>query len=155
MAEKKVSALLHGVNGLELGTAIWLKCKDRGGKKEKKGTRKEKTSSPCFGSQSNSTFQMPDGRNALKSKSRDLLYAALRSNNICGSLNAIICSRTKHCHLLTAFHLAYLHQVALNFKPSTGAIQHTVTISLPVIWVSGTEHAHYCIHVTVLINVVA
>lgn len=50
--------------------------------------------------------------------------------------------------------VAYLQQVALNFKPSTSSIQHTIGISLPVILVSGTEHAHYCVHVTIFVDVV-
>lgn len=58
-------------------------------------------------------------------------------------------------YLLNAVNLAYLHQVALNFEPSTRAIQHTVTVWLSIVWVSGTEHAHYCIYVTVLVDRVA
>lgn len=50
MVEKKVLVFFYGVNGFEFGIVIWLKCKDWGGKKEKKGIRKEKISSLCFGS---------------------------------------------------------------------------------------------------------
>lgn len=87
-------------------------------------------------SQSNSTFS----------------WDAVRKR--CFKIKPNVCSATNLNVFIYSLPVAYLHQVALNFKPSTSSIQHTIGISLPVILVSGTEHAHYCVHVTVFVDVV-
>lgn len=51
-----------------------------------------------------------------------------------------------------AYDVIYLDSISLNFKSPTSAIKHSVTVCLSFVRVSSTEHAHYCVHVTILIN---